>query len=258
MKPLVLILSLILAISSYGQSTHGLFLDNNPKVTRAEAEWLNANFATENFDFRNKCIGFIEVTSAFYGMGKFTFPMVKKRLPNIILDKIIYKVVVLDSADKVRTKGYDAILVISGRANKGKLKRLKHEAIIYNSKNLYPQIPSDAGLDSNPTLTKANAIFFAELYRMGRPFDTIYDFTGKKLAIFNANDPYARAKRLDISEYINDVKREINETGEHWLGHIYFLNNEQKNASGGYDVIIVHQDKKGEPLSYFIEQLKSE
>lgn len=258
MKPLILILSFLTAAESFGQTTESLFANNNPKVSLAEADWLNDNFKTENFNFRGKCVGFIEVVPTFYGMGKFTFPMLKKRLPNIILDKIIYKVIILDSADKARTKGYDAIIIISGRSHKGKLKRLKHETIIYHSKNFYPQIPADAGLDSNPTLTKPNAIFFTEIYRMGRPFDTLYDFTGKKLAIFNANDPYARAKRLDISDYINDVKREIDKTGEYWLGHIYFLNNEQKNATGGYDVIIVHQDKRGEPLSYFIEELRSE
>lgn len=93
---------------------------------------------------------------------------------------------------------------------------------------------------------------------MGRPFDTLYDLTGKKIAVFDANFPNVKPKRFSVSEYVNDVKSELNRAGEYWLGHIYFLTKEQKTESGEYDVIIVHQNKKGVDLSYFIDELKSE
>lgn len=159
MKTLISILSLIITVTCFGQTNDSLFQDNNPIITDAEAAWLNTNFNTANFDFKNKYIGLIDVVPAFYGIGKFTFSMLKKGLSNINLDEIAYKVVVLDSADKARTKGYDAILIISSKGHKGKIERLKHETIIYKSENHYTDIPSDAGLDSSPVLTKENALF---------------------------------------------------------------------------------------------------
>lgn len=257
-KSILTPLLFLMSIGLFGQEGTQLFVDSNPLLTNDEAAWLNANFATDSFDFTNKTIGILEVMPAFYGMGKFTFPMLKKRLPNMILDKIAYKVVVLDTIDKVKTKGYDAVLLIAGKSHKGKLRKLTHETIITNAINYYPQIPTDAGKDSDPLLSNANAAFFTELYKMCRPYDTLYDFSGKKVAVCYSVDIHDGIRQISIAEYVHNVRTELNESGTWWLGSLNFLTEEQKKTAGGYDVIIVHDGKKGKSLSAFINMLKAE
>lgn len=259
MKPIVLILSLILTISSYGQSTDGLFIDNNPKVTLPEAEWLNTNFKTENFDFRNKCVGFLNVESGgFYGIGKSAFPMQKKVLRNVNLSKISYRVMVLDAAEKKWTRGYDALILVASKKIDGKLSRVKWEQAMMFGKNRYPQIPADAGQDSNPNLSAANAIFFNELCKAELDPDTSVDFTGKKVAIFSVLCGTYSIEKISISEYVRIIKAQVSSEGYANPWWKYVLNEEQKQESGGYDIIIQTPCKKGVAIRTLIEHLKSE
>jgi len=259
MKPLVLILSLILSISSYRQSTDGLFIDNNPNVTPAEAEWLNTNFRTENFDFRDKCVGFLYVESGgFYGIGKYTHSMQKKDLRSVNLSKISYRVMVLDAAEKKWTRGYDVLILIASNKIDGKLSRVKWEQAMMFGINRYPQIPADAGQDSNSNLSTDNAIFFNEVYKAELDPDTSIDFTGKKVAIFDINCGTNEIKRVNISDYVNSIKAQLASEAYSNPGWKYVLNEEQKQESGGYDVIIQTPCKKGVAIRTLIEHLKSE
>ena len=103
------------------------------------------------------------LSGGFYGIGKFTLPFRKKNLTQLDLIKFVHKLILLDTAEKKATSGYDALLVLVNKKNKGKLKWLDIEKLIAETMNRYPQIPSNAGLYTNLILNKDNAIFLNEI-----------------------------------------------------------------------------------------------
>lgn len=259
-RKLTFILSLILLTHiSHGKTTDSLFLDNNPKITDAEAEWLNKNFPFHNFDYTGKYIRFTElVAGGYWWIGKWTFDMKKKNLDTLSLDKRIYRVFILDSNEKETTRGFDAMLVIAKKGIKGKLRRLTKDKALELTLNRYPQIPPDAGKDNNAILSESNAIFFNELYRAELYPDTSYDFRGKKVAIYDTHCLRAEMERLSIPEYVKKVKLQLDDLGFSMADIKYVLSEEQKKESGGYDVIIqLHNCKKMPPVKYAIEYLKT-
>lgn len=249
---------LVVTQNSFGQnSSNKLFADNNPKLTEQESQWLNERFKTENFNFKNKYIGFVELLSGgFYGIGKFTLPQKKKSLLQLDLNKFHNKLIVLDSTQKIGTWGYDALLVFVLKKNEGKLKRLNIEKLISEEKNRYPQIPTNAGLDTNSNLNAANAIFFNELYKADLYPKTDYDFNGKKVAIFNTHCQFDKVEIVNLAEYVKRIKSQLDTYGFSMTDFTYYLDAEQKKDSGGYDVIIQYLCKKDLPVTYLIKLLK--
>lgn len=240
-----------------GQGLDTLFTDNNPKLTTAESRWLNTKFRTENFDFTNKYIGFVELLSGgFYGIGKFTLPLKKKTFTRLDIDKFRYKLIVLNATEKQLTRGYDALLVLVNKKNTGKLKRLKREKVVSEAKNRYPQFPNDAGDDSNPVLNSSNSIFFNEIYRSDLYPNTTFDFTGKKVAIFDSHCQFDKIEQVSIPEYVKRIRSQLDTYGFSMTDFIYHLTDEQKKESGGYDVIIQYRCKKDLPVTAFIAHLK--
>lgn len=232
-----------------------LAFDNNPKLTAEEAARLNEQFKSEHFNFNGKYVGFTEVTSGgYWGIGKWTFRLNKSAFFNLAPEKHLYKLHILDSAEKARTNGYDAIIVIADKKVKGKFKRLKRETVIKNNYNRYPQLPADAGLDNNPLLNKPNADFFNELYKYDINPKPVYDFSGKKIAIFASYD--RKIEQKSIAEYVQHVKAQLDQWGFSHTEFTYMLTPEQKAESGGYDVIILYRNKKDLPLNAFIEYLR--
>lgn len=258
MKPfLIFIFILFFVKSTSGQTTDSYFNDNNPKLTIAESQWLSDNFKIETYDFKNKYIGFVELLSGgFYGIGKFTLPLKKKTLTQLDLSKYNYKLIELDSTEKTMTRGYDALLVLVLKKNKGKLARLNKENLIAESKNRYPQIPTDAGIDNTEKLNNSNAIFFYEIYKADLYPKTDFDFNGKKIAIINTHCQYDKLEIVKISEYVDRIKNQLDQYGFSMTDFTYYLSAEQKKESGGYDVIIQYQCKKDLPLTDLIKFLK--
>lgn len=248
---------LLLFNAAQAQDSGKIFTDNNPKLTPAESNWLNNKFKTENFDFNNKYIGFVELLSGgFYGIGKFTLPMKKKNLDSLDLDVFQHKLILLNETEKKASRGYDALLVFVHKKNIGKLERLKREKVIAEARNRYPQIPVDAGVDTSSTLSISNSIFFNELYRTDLNPDTTFDFTGKKVAIFNSYCQYNKLERVSIPDYVKRIKAHLDRYGYSDSEYTYFLTDQQKQESGGYDVIIDYQCKMGPSLNDLIKQLK--
>ena len=248
---------LLLIVTSLGQSLDTIFADNNPKLTSIESIWLNNKFSTGNFDFNNKYVGFVELLSGgFYGIGKFTLPIKKKNLSQFDSNKFLHKLIILDTAQKVATRGYDALLLFVNKKNKGKLKRLNIEKLISETKNRYPQIPQDAGIDTSSTLNISNATFFNEIYKADLYPNTTFDFNGKKVAIFNSHCQYDKIERVSIMQYVNRIKSQLDTYGLSMTEFTYYLTDEQKRESGGYDVIIQYRCKKDLPLNYLLKQLQ--
>jgi hypothetical protein len=257
MDKIILALSLVLvSYCAQAQQADSLFADNDPLITEAESVWLNENFNTPGFDFRNKYIHFVDLQPGGYlGIGKWQFALKKTDLGKVELNKSDYTLFVLDSVERESTRGYDAILVIARKRNKGKLKRLTRERIVSRSTNRYPRLPKDAGLDSNALLSSANAAFFNALYN--NPDNCRrYDFTGKKIAIFSTHGQIDKIVRIGIPEYVRRIKSQLYDYGTAMSDFTYILTAEQKKETGGYDVIIQYQYKKDLPLAYLLSQLK--
>ncbi|HMK24523.1 MAG TPA: hypothetical protein VK483_00735 [Chitinophagaceae bacterium] len=249
----------ILLISFYstpfGQNIDPVSIDNNPKLSIEESAWLNKHIQSDNFNFDNKYLGFTELLSGgFYGIGKFTLPLTKKNFFNVNIEKFIYQLYVLSPDEKKQTNGFDAILVITNK--KGKMKRLKRESVIAESHNRFPQIPADAGVDNNPILNKSNAEFFNEIYKYDINYQVSFDFSGKKLAIFDT-DCNTKIEQKTISEYVARMKEQLDKYGSCHPPFPHFLTEQQKKETGGYDIIILSFCKMGIPIDNVIKKLSN-
>lgn len=258
MKQFVFIIAILFSfLSIYAQDTAGLFKDNNPKLTAVESQWLNSNLNIDGYNFAGKYIGFFEMTSGgFYGIGKDVWTLHKKNLKQLDLNKYNYELVRLDSTQKRASRGYDALLVFANKRISGKLSRLNKEKLIAQAMNRYPQIPIDAGIDTNEKLNDANAIFFNEIYKADLYPKTDFDFRGKKVVIIDSDCGTKSLKKVTVKEYVDYIKTQLDLRGYSMTEDTHYLSTEQKDKSGGYDVIISYRCKKGLPLAYLIEFLQ--
>lgn len=241
---------------SFGQGTNVPVIDNNPKLTIEESTWLNSNIKTDGFNFDGKTVAFTLLQSGgFYGIGKFTLPLTKKNLFRLNVSKSLHTLYTLTTEEKKATNGFDAILVIAFEKIKGKMKRLKREDVIKETFNRYPEIPTDAGVDNNPVLNKPNADFFNEIYNYGSYLKTPIDFSGKKIAIFNTHCNVNKIERVSISEYVARIKKQLDESGYCATEFTHVLTEQQKEDSGGYDIIIQYRCKMDQPVGIFIKRL---
>lgn len=255
----LLFLSVLFSATSFGQSNDTFPADNNPRLTAEESAWLNQNIQPGNFDFTGKTIGFAELTSGgFYGIGKFSYPVTKKEFFRNGQSGRLHQLYILTDEEKKKTNGYDAILVAANKNIKGKMKRMKREVVIAYSHNAFPLIPTDAGVDNNPLLNKANADFFNEIYKHQDNFKTPFDFTGKKVAIFETHCDPKKIEQRSIAEYVKRVKEQLDEEGFCRTEFTYLLTREQKEKSGGYDVIIQYRCKMDLPLNFLIAALNKD
>jgi hypothetical protein len=230
--------------------------DNNPRLTTEESDWLNQAIKPGDFNFTGKTIGFAELTSGgFYGIGKFSYRLTKKEFFRRKLVGRIHQLYILTDEEKKKTNGYDAILVIADKNIKGKMRRMKRDRVLEYSYNSFPLIPADAGLDNDPLLTKANSDFFNEIYKYDNHFQAPFDFTGKKVAIFQTHCDWDKIEQRSISEYVERIKQQVDEYGFCRTEFTYLLNEQQKKDSGGYDVIIQYRCKMDLPLNSLIAAL---
>jgi hypothetical protein len=256
----ILLFFLLVNISSFGQDIDIRPVDNNPRLTTEESAWLNKNIKPDSFNFDGKYVGFMELMSgAYWGIGKWTLPLTKKNFFRIGPDNCLYQLYILNTEEKKQTNGLDAVVVVANKKIKGKMQRLKKEAAIEFAHNGFPQIPADAGIDNSPLLNKANAEFFNELYKYGGHFTSPFDFSGKKVAIFEKNYRHKTpdVEQRSISEYLDEIKKQLDASGYCHIGFTYLLTEQQKKESGGYDVIILYGDKMGVPPDVLIRKLNT-
>jgi hypothetical protein len=259
-----LLLSLCIAMIFFGtvlsQSSDSIRPDYNPKLTKAESEWLNQHIDRDGFDFNEKYVAFVQLlTGGFYGIGKFTLPLHQKHIFIPEISKSFYKLYVLTEEEKKQTNGLDAIFVLGNKKHQGKMRRIKREKLVAEYTNSYPQIPDDAGKDNDPVLSPANAVFFNEIYRYSKGYlPEPFDFSGKKLAIFSADDDLAKVERKSIAGYVQKTQAALDVYGHAIPDFTYILTAEEKKESGGYDVIIKYRSKMGVPLKGLIAKLKKD
>lgn len=248
-------LILLLSYSAFSQS--GKPFDNNdPKLNAAEAQWLNEHAATPGFDFQNKKIDFIHVEPGYWGIGKDYFHYSKKKLFPANATGYLYKVIVLDSSERVTTKGYDALLIFSLKRHQRKFKNSNKAEALEFSRNRYPQIPEDAGTDNNSRLSAANAEFFNQVFA-NKNYLEPFDFRDKKVLLIETDYFGGMPKFISIKHYVQQVKNELYRLPVFHGGDVYVLNEAQRQQSGGYDVVVnILNTKKGIDLNYLLQFLE--
>ena len=111
MKIIGTIILLLISINTFGQSLVECGLDNNPKLTQAESEYLNA-YLTEKrngFDFKNKKVLFVTGNSGNrIGTKKEYFNYIKKW--NEKNSKVATGIDILTNEQKSESDGYDVIV----------------------------------------------------------------------------------------------------------------------------------------------------
>ena len=111
MKFYITILFSILMIGLFGQTADSLGLDDNPRLTKYEAEYFNNEFNGQrnSFDFADKKIAFITGSSAGKHLTKTEyFKEVKARLKDN--HGMTHTPVVLTEEEKLKSGGYDAVV----------------------------------------------------------------------------------------------------------------------------------------------------
>lgn len=247
---------LILLGSGSAFSQSGQAFDNNdPKVNAAEAQWLHEHAVTPQFDFNGKTIDFIHVVPATLGIGRDYYHNNKKMLLSKKAGEYLFKVIVLDSSEKTRTRGYDALLIFSFKKHQRKFKNSnKIEALAF-ARNRYPEIPEHAGTDNNNQLSAANAEFFNQVYKH-EPYLEHFDFTGKKVLLIEVAYYNIPPKFVSIKNYVQQIRNELYQSAVFNPDQAFILTETQKQQSGGYDVIIsTLHSKKGLDLNYLLQFL---
>lgn len=101
----------ILTIGLFGQTIDSLGLDNNPRLTKYEAEYFNNEFKDwrEEFDFTDKKVAFLTGSTANKHLTKTDyFNEVKSRLKDNY--GMTHSALYLTEEEKLKS-GYDAIVV---------------------------------------------------------------------------------------------------------------------------------------------------
>lgn len=254
----ILLLFVLFDRPSFAQDVAIHPVNSNPRLSIEESDWFNQNIKSDSFNFAGKYVGFAQLVSGgYWGIGKWLLPLTKKTFFRLGLNGHNYQLYVLNAEEKRQTNGLDAIVVVASKKIKGKMRRLKRTAVVADTRNRYPQIPDDAGLDSNSLLSSANAAFFNELYKYHNHFTSPFDFSCKKLAIFEIEYTTTNFEQISIPEYVTRVKNQLDENGYFNTEFTYVLTEQQKKEAGGFDVIIQYKCKKGVPLDLLIKQLNN-
>jgi len=111
MKKIVTIILMLISINLIGQNLNECGIDNNPKLTQTESEFLNeymTEYNKQNFDFTNKKVIFVTGNSGNkFGTKSEYFDQIKQL--NRSNDKIATWVVKLNEKEQIESD-YDVIV----------------------------------------------------------------------------------------------------------------------------------------------------
>ncbi|AXP82820.1 hypothetical protein CJ739_3760 [Mariniflexile rhizosphaerae] len=111
MEKIGTIILLLISANIFGQNLSGCGIDNNPKLTQTESEYLNAYLIEKRngFDFKNKKVIFITGNSGNQiGTKKEYFDYIKKW--NKKNSKVATGIEILTDEQKIESDGYDVIV----------------------------------------------------------------------------------------------------------------------------------------------------
>ncbi len=152
------------------------------------------------------------------------------------------KLVILDSVQKQKTKGFDAIILTFNKKYEKKAEESKSRRIItvfgYRELN-YPDNLYFVGNDTSSVLTPQDASFLNQIFKHSKG---AFDFSGKNIAIVRTQTNSVVTK----SEFINKVKKHLEGDFLYPYDFLYILNDKEKNESGGFDAVIIYDCLKCE------------
>jgi len=255
MKKFSLLILLWFGLSStHAQTNSSLGIDCNPKLNEQEATYLHNMFATSNYDFKNKTIGFASHhvnklcgSETVYLGG--SLPIDKKEyfaaLTQDRCNEAVSKLLILNDAQKKESKGFDAIVLIVKKKKEKKVdaKMIDKFAEVFGYRTLnYPDNLLLVGNDNSNELSAEEEAFFNQIYN-----DRGFDFKGKKIAFMNPHLDGKESIRTK-KEFIEKIKKHL-ETDFLYPAseELEILSEEDKKETGGYDAMIIYQTKKSNP-----------
>jgi len=132
--------------------------------------------------------------------------------------------------------------------------------LVFHANNIFGQVAEVqyCGLDNEPKINKFEAGYFNEVFLDKRDH---FDFTEKMIAFYTGSSGTTRSNK---SRYFTRLKNGNNEKKDihSWQAggtQLLILTNEEKELSGGYDVILVSWSKlpkKGKSRRKLVERLK--
>lgn len=242
MKTIYIIsLAFLFPIISFGQTGTKLGIDCNPKLNSEEIHFFKKAFGTDTFCFENKNIGFATNDGfKIWGFDNSFMPISKKTYFNLFRkdtkQNLKSKLVVLDSIQKQKTKGFDAIILAFDKKYQKKAEESKFKRIItvfgYRELN-YPNNLNLVGNDTSSVLSQQDASFLNQLFNRSRE---LFDFNGKRIAVIRTQTKSIISK----SEFIDKVKKHLDSDFLYPYDFLYILNDKERKDSGGYDAIIIY------------------
>ena len=237
----IILITLLLPLVSFEQAETKIGIDCNPKLNPEEIQFLKTILKADTFDFKNRNIGFA-TNGGFniWGFDNSFLPISKKEYFKLIRNdtnlELKSKLVVLDSIQQQKTKGFEAIIFAFHKKYQAKAERSSFKRIItvfgYRGLN-YPDNLNLVGNDNSPVLSEQDAVFFNQIFKQSRG---VFGFNEKKIAIINTQ---ARSI-LPKSEFIDKVKKHLEQDFLYPFDFLYILNDKEKKDSGGYDAVIIY------------------
>lgn len=238
---------LLLPVLLVAQAESEMDTDCNPKLKPEEMAFLRNKIDFGSFDFSNKNIGFAYTGNSFklLGLANSFLPITKKEYFRIINNdaksRLINKFIILDSSQKMASKGFDALILVCDKRYEKRAGQMNNNRIVtvfgYRELN-YPDNIDFVGKDSNAELSLQDAIFFNRIFQWERKS---FDFTGKKIAYIQTTESDERNKIKTKRTYIDRIKNHLEEDFLFPYDNLYLLNETEKAESGGYDAVIMYQ-----------------
>jgi len=250
MKRLILITLIGLFIQeTFGQNRVLLGFDCNPKLNRQEILFFDSLFVNENFNFKNKVIGFatpnvINILGfiPFPGFNSSLLPIDKKEyFRNIDLDsknRNCSKLVILNDSLRKVTKGFDAIILFIPKRKLDKVNK-KTElniATVFGYRDLnYPDNLDKVGADTSSILNINEIDFFNTIFKHDRKD---FEFTNKRIVIVDFYSKSTETKQ----NYINRIKKHLENDFLYPTDDLIVLTDKEKIETG-FDAVILLPEK---------------
>lgn len=233
------------------QTSLSLGIDCNPRLNEQEISYFNNKFAADNYDFKNKTIGFATLkVKKICGSStidlSLKLPITKKEYFNAITQDncqaTASKLLLLNDEQKKEAGGFDAIVLLIPKKKENKIteKTIDYYTTIFGYRTLnYPGNLSLVGNDNNQGLTDEEAVFFNTIYSR-----KLFDFKGKKIAFINPHLVEEKQAIRTKKEYIEKIKKHLENDFLYPTDDLEIFSEQEKEASGGYDAMIVYQSKR--------------
>lgn len=236
---------LYFSVFAFGQTNSKLGIDCNPKLNSEEIAFIKNIFSKDTLNLSNKNIGFARINgSTTWSFDKAFVPITKKEFFNYYSknseNKLVCKLIFLDSSQQITTKGFSAIILVFNRKYERKYERTNFKQTIdmfgYRELN-YPNNLEQLVIDTSSNLSLQEALLLNQIYETSR---NGFDFTNKKIAFVITDSKIIVRKQ----EYISKIKKHLERDFVYPYDFVYILNEQEKKETKGYDAVIIFSCKK--------------